>query len=179
VALQHRRSALVLAAVLIAGCGVTAGGDRTERGRQADQRYALLRAERWKFNEAIDLADGDPLASIDRPPVDWYAEYERSSASRSEMVRLSGHRASLDEHRAELEKVGFELSDVDVEGRRAIGGSDRDDAASPAVLLLEQGGRSLLLLSYDLSLEELARLSEHLEPADRAAWLAAGGVIRR
>ena len=53
-----------------------------------------------------------PIASLERPPLEWYAEYVQSSTSQSSMVRLSGHRATFDETRAALEELGFALDDV-------------------------------------------------------------------
>lgn len=170
---------LILLSVLLA---IAAACDRAEPGsqegaQQAEHRYALLRDGAWRLQDAADPAADDRVASIERPPLDWYAEYVETAPRRA-MVRLSGHRATFDGARSELEEVGFVLDDVDIESWTATGGTTTETGSRPTVILLDNGGSSLILLSYELGADALAQLAGAVETADDAAWARAGGVVR-
>ncbi|CAN5766532.1 hypothetical protein BH24ACT3_BH24ACT3_01760 [soil metagenome] len=51
------------------------------------------------------------------------------------------------------------------------------EPAGPALLLIENGDRSIVVLSYEVDLDELAVLAARIEPVGAAAWTTAGGVI--
>ena len=138
----------------------------------------MLVDDAWTLQEAVDPPVDDPIASLDRPPLDWYAEYVRSSPTESQMVRLSGHRMTFDEARADLEDLGFEFADIEVDGWRSIGGSATADPVGPAVVLLENGSTSLMVLTYELELDDLAEVAGTIEAVDEATWVDAGGVVR-
>lgn len=131
----------------------------------------------WQVQEAVDLATDDPLATRQRPPLDWYGEYVRSDYT--EMVRLSGHAASLTDTRSKLEELGFEFRDVTIPGwEDGVAGSQPGDESSPEVLLVSSGKRTLMALSYDVPSEVLFEFMESVERSERDAWVDAGGVIR-
>jgi hypothetical protein len=169
----------IAVATLVSGC--SPGAEKTSRsvGRgDAGRHYALLADDRFELQEALDPPAGDPLTSIERPLLDWYAEYVRSSETSSQMVRISGHQTTFDQSRVQLEDKGFQFRDVTVEGWRAIGGSIPGDSPGEAVLVLENGESSLAVLSYELTLDDLVALAAKIEPASAARWVRAGGVIR-
>jgi hypothetical protein len=43
--------------------------------------YAVMTDDAWTLQEAVDPPADSPIASIERPPLEWYAEYVQSSAS--------------------------------------------------------------------------------------------------
>jgi hypothetical protein len=106
------------------------------------ERYALQKDPRWELQEAVDPRPDDPIAANDRPPMDWYAEYVRSSYT--EMVRLSGHDATVAQSRAALEAVNFSFEErLNVAGfDLALSGGSALDESGPA-LLLSLGVRGL------------------------------------
>jgi hypothetical protein len=168
---------LLVAASVVAsvGCGDDAESSGDDDG--ADEPYALLSDDAWVLQEAVDPPADDPISSIERPPLDWYAEYVRSSPTESQMVRLSGHRTTFDDARTELEDVGFAFDVIEVDGRRSVGGSAAGDPAGPAVVLLETGSTSLMVLSYELEVDDLAELADAIEAVDETTWVNAGGVL--
>jgi hypothetical protein len=156
------------------GSGDRSGSTRTGRGA-----YVLLRDPAWRLQEAIRPGADEPMVRLERPPMTWYAEYVRSpTPSESQMVRVSGHGADATQARAELEAVGFAFNSVPVASWHAVGGSAPDDPGSPTILILDNGRASVLVLSYELDLDELAAFAGHLDPVDEAAWVEAGGVVR-
>ena len=44
--------------------------------------YTLLSSDAWTLVEAHDPLADDPLAGNERPPLDWYAEYDGAGARR-------------------------------------------------------------------------------------------------
>lgn len=164
--------AAALSAAALAGCA----DDASEANATSDT-YAVQTDGGWQVQEAVDLAADDPLATRQRPPLDWYGEYVRSD--HTEMVRLSGHGASLGDTRSELELLGFEFSDVTVPGRRdGVAGNNPGDGSSPEVLLVSSGERTLMALSYDVPRDVLLDFMGSVEGAERDEWVDAGGVIR-
>lgn len=167
-------AAVALSAAALAGCSGDDGGADVDA---ASDPYAGQTDGDWQVQEAVDLAADDPLATRERPPLDWYGEYVRSD--HTEMIRLSGHDASLGEARSEYEQLGFELSDVTVRGwGHGVAGNHPTDASSPEVLLVPSGSRTLMALSYDVPLEVLLEFMGSVEGAERDEWVDAGGVIR-
>jgi hypothetical protein len=82
------------------------------------------------------------------------------------MVRLSGHQATFDRARSELEGVGFALEEVNVKNWTGVGGTTTETGARPTVIVLHNGGSSLMLLSYDLALAALTQLAGAVETVD-------------
>lgn len=119
--------------------------------------HALLFDGAWALQEAVDPPADDPFAAHDKPPLEWWAEYVRAEGPARQLVRLSGHRGSLDQVRAQLQPHGSRFADVAVDGWRAIGATEQDPV-SPAILALDDGPWSVQLLSYDLTIDELAAL---------------------
>ncbi len=95
------------------------------------------------------------------------------------MVRLSGHDATVAESRAALEAVDFSFEQVDVAGfDLALSGRSEVDGSGPSVLLLSGGPGTLILLSYEVGIEELAVFAGTVEAANEDEWRASGGVTR-
>lgn len=192
--------ALALAAGLaVAGCGDDDPGDdaatttsasdqdATDPGNSngngngneggIDGSYLLLAAEGWELQEAVDPAADDPIATIERPPLLWYAEYEQGAADTPSRVRVSGHDGDL---AAVLDALvpGFGFEDRTIDGRPALVGRG-NDPLGPSVVVLEHGTTSVMVLSYELPVEQLADLATRVEEVDEAGWAAAGGVSGR
>ncbi|HEY9378611.1 MAG TPA: hypothetical protein VIQ02_16155 [Jiangellaceae bacterium] len=140
--------------------------------------YAVLTDDAWTLQEAVDPPTDAPTASIERPPLEWYAEYVQSSASESAMVRLSGHQATFDDTRAALEDVGFTLDDLSLQHWQGAGGSAPADPASPTIIVLANGETTLMVLSYEEDLDQLTAIADRVEGVDQSTWVAAGGVIQ-
>lgn len=155
----------------------------------SDERYALLRDPTWELGEAHPAATEGPMA--EDPPARWYAEYRRIGVGPNprgapgtsavegstwvERVRLSGHDADLAEMRSTYASFGFTVDDATDAGRPALTvvGSE----TNPDGIVLDQGGVRVLLLSYELTVDELLDLAGRVEPADEAAWIAVGGRV--
>jgi hypothetical protein len=86
---SHRRPARIgvvftVAATLVA-CGTETIGRLSGASttpmvvaqNQSHFQYALFVDNRWQLKEAIDPVTTDPLFQQERPPLAWYAEYER------------------------------------------------------------------------------------------------------
>jgi hypothetical protein len=140
--------------------------------------YAVVIDDAWTLQEAVDPPADSPIASIERPPLEWYAEYVQSSASESSMVRLSGHQATFDDTRAALEEAGFTFEDISLQHWQGAGGSAPADPASPTIVVLANGAATLMALSYELDLDQLTAVADTIEGVDQSTWVAAGGVIQ-
>jgi hypothetical protein len=162
----------------LTGCSESSDAERAAPPARRVSEYAVLTSDAWTLQEAIDPPPDDPIAGVERPPLEWYSEYVRTVGNESQMVRLSGHQARLDETQAELESLGFGFADVAVEGWSAVGGSAPGDPSGPAIILLDGDEATLMLLSYELDLDELVGTATGIEPVSKAAWVDAGGVIR-
>jgi hypothetical protein len=154
-------SGLLLLAVVLLGClgavGCTGDGADRRASSQVGRDYVVLRDPAWRLQEAIRPRAEDLIAQLERPPMTWYAEYVRSpTPTESQMVRVSGHRAGAARARAELEAVGFSFAPVPVASWDAVGGNAPDDPSSPSMLVLDNGRSSVLVLSHELDLDELA-----------------------
>ena len=174
-----------------AGSDVPDPVDATD-GSAEPPTYVLLRAPRWELTRALDPAGNEPLNQLEEPPVDWFAEYNRSTPGdpppdsgltgtvlQVESVRISGHQAGLDAFRAEYEALGFTFAPASVSGPLGAGAAMTAGGAEsdPAVLVVESGPMAVMLLSYQLTSDDLVTLAADLEPVDDAGWLVAGGEI--
>ncbi|MBA2387673.1 MAG: hypothetical protein H0V69_11385 [Acidimicrobiia bacterium] len=144
----------------------------------SDSAYAVLTEDAWTLQDAVDPPADAPIVSVEQPPLEWDAEYVRSSASEFAMVRLSGHHATFNDTRSTLEGLGFTLDDVPLTQWHRAGGSADADPASPTIILLDNGPITLMVLSYDLDLDQLTTIADTVEGVDQPAWIAAGGVVR-
>jgi hypothetical protein len=178
----RRLSVLLLGATL----AVTACSDNDDLTQPSssssapapESTYAVLTDDAWTLQEAVDPPADAPIASIERPPLEWYAEYVQSSTSESAMVRLSGHQATFDDTRSALEDLGFTLDDLSMQHWRGAGGSAPADPASPTIVVLANGSTTLTALSYELDLDRLTAIAETIEGVDQSTWVAAGGEIQ-
>jgi hypothetical protein len=150
--------------------------------------YALLHAPGWELDRALDAGPDDVVGAGEQPPVEWFAEYERSTVGAPpadsgfpgtmltvDAVRVSGHVATMDAFREAYEGYGFVFRPSPLGDRAALVATA--SPTDPAILVAEMGPGTVLLLSYGLGTDELVELAAHLAPADEAAWLAAGGEI--
>jgi hypothetical protein len=179
---SRMRSALVPFVVIglaVAACSSDDAPVRTSAVESApvESEYAVLVSDSWRLQEAVEPSEGSPLTSIERPPLAWYAEYVSLSANASAMIRLSRHRASLADTVLVLEDVGFVLDQVSLNDWNAVGGSAPADPASPAILLLENGSTTLMMLSYEIDLDGLAPLANEVARVDQSTWIETEGVI--
>ena len=167
------RSTVLGVLVMIAGC--------TDPGGSPDP-YAVVSDDDWSLQEAVDPPQDDTFASAERPPMDWYSEHVRTvlvpGGAEGQMVRLSGHSASIGESRAELEALGWEFEILALDGWEGVGGISPADPASPAVVLLDHGSTTLMLLSYELTVDEVTAFAGSVEAVDETTWEASDGVIR-
>jgi len=148
----------------------------------APEPYAVVHVAGWSLQEAVDPPQDDPLTSAERPPMDWYSEYVRTilapGGTEGQMVRLSAHSASIDDTRAALEEVGFEFDALPIIGWDGVGVTQPEDPGSPALVLLDHGSTTFMLLSYELTLDELTAFAGSVEAVDETTWVASRGVIR-
>lgn len=167
-----------LAVLLMVAPACRAESTSNQGARRAEHRYAVLHDGAWRLQEAVDPPPDDHGASIERPPLDWYAEYVPATSSSGQALRLSGHQASFHRARSELEDLGFILDEVDVENWTGVGGTTAESGARPTLVLLHNGRSSLMLLSYEIELGALTRLAGAIETVDEKAWTDGGGVVR-
>lgn len=164
----------VLGLLVMVGACTDSGG--------SPEPYAVVSDEDWSLQEAVDPPQDDPLTSAERPAVDWYSEHVRtvpvSGGAEGQMVRLSGHHASINESRATLEALGWEFEILTLDGWEGIGGTSPADPASPAVVLLDHGSTTFMLLSYELTVDEVTAFAGSVEAVDETTWEASDGVIR-
>jgi hypothetical protein len=179
--MRAARMLVIATALAVTACSddnITESSPTTTGYRPSQSAYAVLTDHAWPLQEAIDPPADDPTVSIEVPPMEWYAEYVRSTAAESAMIRLSGHSSTFDDARSALEERGFTFDDVSLDGWRAVGGAADADPASPSVILLENGSTTLMVLSYELDLDSLATVADVVEGVDQPTWVAAGGVIQ-
>ena len=139
--------------------------------------HALLDAPGWTLREAID---GDPtVASIEAPPISWYAEYQRLEPDADGVVghalRMSGLGIGLDAYRSEMERLGLSFQPVDTPFGSGLSGTTTESGARPVVVVVPLDPGVLELLSYDESADELIALLGDITTVDDAEWRAAGG----
>jgi hypothetical protein len=163
------RAVLVLAAFIsIAAC--SSGSDQ----RSAEtEPFALLEADGWQLR-----GSGSPGASGDstvraEPGMTWYVEYERlvpvAAGTEGQDLRLSGHEVPLEDHVGQL-RYPFDQTMID--GRSAATHSGADGPSMVVIAVEEE--RTVLLLSYALTVPELRQLAEtETRFVDEAAWLDA------
>lgn len=151
--------------------------------------YVLLDAPRWELDDAIDPRPDDPVMSFEQPPMLWFAEYRRLTPGEApddggftgtvligESVRVSMHDIGIAAFTGVYEGYGFTFGPASGDDRsvQVATGSPTE----PAILIRPMGATTLLLLSYQLTTDQLVELSKDLYPATTQDWLAAGGEIR-
>ena len=171
---------LIAITLTVAACSSDDAAPTASAGESAPagSAYAVLTNDSWRLQEAVEPSDGSPAFSIERPPLAWYAEYVSESANASAMIRLSGHGATFLDTESALEELGFALDRVPLNDWNAVGGSAPDDTASPAILLLENGSTTLMMLSYEIDLDGLATLANEVGGVDQSTWTEMGGVVQ-
>jgi hypothetical protein len=172
--------AAVLAAVVLgaalAACGAGAPASSTEgTADPAEAGRALLVDDGWTLRQAVEPAVGEPGLAIEQPPLSWWSEYERVEGASGLSIRLSGHRGGLEETVALMERLGFVLDEVEVEGWTGVAGTSAVDPGGPAMMVLAHGSTSVVVLSYELDVSALAALGSSIEIVDGATWDRAVG----
>lgn len=183
--------------LVVAGCGKDSGTseapapsptslstDRSDAAPgEASVPYALLDAEGWALQKAVDWPPDNILAGIEPVPSDWWAEYQRlespaSGVTVGQGVKLTGLAVGLDTYRAAMEALGFTFGPVETSSGAGLTGTTAEEGAAPVIVVVPLGDGTLELLSYDLSSEELVALVAGTRTVDDAAWRAAGGEVR-
>jgi hypothetical protein len=172
-------------AALATGCSKASTGATPSSTRATTTKtYALLVDPAWTLKSAVDPPSNDPVASMEQPPVDWYDEYEHFSGPLApgtsvigQSVRISGHATNLARTEALLTAKGFKSRGADAKGWRAVHLRIPGDTPQ-AVIVLDRGTSVLMVLSYELTIEELARLASTIKLVDRSHWISAGGVVQ-
>ncbi len=135
--------------------------------------YALADSAAWSVQEAVDPAPGS-VASIARPPMEWYIEYLDGNV----LAVVASHAVGLDDARADLETLMFEFEPVNVAGfAEALEGRSTVESNGATVVLLDTGHGSISVHSYDATADQLRSLAQTIRPASRDDWIAIGGVI--
>lgn len=138
-----------------------------------DAPYALADSVGWSVQEAVDPAPGS-VASIARPPMEWYIEYLDGNV----LAVVAGHAVGLDDARAEMETLMFEFEPVNVPGfAEALEGRSTVEPNGATIVLLDTGNGSISVHSYDATADQLRSLAQTIRPASRDDWIAVGGVI--
>ena len=132
--------------------------------------YALSNDADWSIIEAVTVRPGDPTASID-PSVDWYVEYTRRGSPDTQVL-VTGHSESFDATRAAFEQLGYDLVPVTIADRMSEAGTIPNDPSSPPVIVLRNDNQSMVVLSYQLDVAELAMFAATLEPVTAGDWAA-------
>jgi hypothetical protein len=169
----------VVAVGLVLGL-VACSGSAPDEAREtsvvgAERTYALLVDEEWTLREAVEPAVGEPVLATEQPPSSWWSEYERVEGGSGLSVRLSGHRGGLEEAVALMERLGFVLDEVEVEGWSGVAGTSAVDPGGPAMMVLAHGSTSVVVLSYELDVGALTALGSSIEAVDEATWDRAAG----
>lgn len=146
----------------------------TARQTTSRPQYAVLTDATWTLREAIDPPADSPLVATERPPLTWWAEYADGPGA---LVRLSGHAATYSETIAALEVAGFVFDEVPLHRWPGVGGSAIGDPSSPTIVI-DTGGDSVMLLSYERDLGQLTAIADSIELVDLPTWVAHGGVIQ-
>jgi len=142
--------------------------------------FMVLQDGGWTLRQAVKPAGVTGAQAGIEPSLDWWSEYERAVAAdggaiEASGVRISGHRLALQDHGGEL--PGFQGSDGEIDGRPARIGTGPD--GPPAVITMAvEDDYTVMVLSYELSVDELTEVAEQLEIVSESDWLAAGGEIR-
>ena len=128
-----------------------------EDGSEPGPVFYLL-GDEWTIAAAND--PDEPIAV--EPTLDWYAEYDRDVAGSPAHVRLSGHTTSLYALGSEL--PGFELEPITVLDRSGVAGVGDEDTGPAVVAYSVEPGYLIMLLSYELTVDELVELANDLQP---------------
>lgn len=137
---------------LLTGCGSQTSTQRDSTAAQASYclEHPRVNSADWQLVEQVDAADQPALAELD-PTLVWYAEYE-GLLDTDRDFRLSGHSVDLDTAVDDLEALGYTKLE-------SSGGVALTDGSAVA-LFFRTDCETLLLLSYDLSLNTLEEIRQ-------------------
>ncbi len=143
-------------------------------GVEPDVPYAEADVDGWLVAEHIDPDAGAAPSLPGDPAMDWYSSYERSvttgDVTSVSTVRVSGHALAMTALAEQLPGRTFEPASV---GRFEALAGVPPAATEPAIALLDVDGRSaVMVLSYELSLDELLAWSEHVRLVSDEEWSA-------
>lgn len=165
--------------------GAAALGEPEEAGDVPDPHYAVFPARvpgaGWELTEAVRMLGayrGVQLGGL--PGVDWYAEFDGPSAAGNTPVYLSltGYTQSLEERKAESVSASSNVTEGDVNGRKAFWSTDPGDPGSGAFVTWEiTPDYTLEVFGTGISLTELLAMARTVKDATEAEWIAAGGQV--
>lgn len=157
--------------------GTGSGGVSTTSAGAAEAVYLARPDDEWRLKEAYNPLPEKTLMRSVEPSLDWYAEYEAPPANSPRRVRLSGHSGELDQVVAELK--GFALEPAMVGSYDGMAGRS-SDPIGPSVVVFGVGkSYSVLVLSYELPVEDLLTWSDDLEIVTESEWTETGGRVDR
>ena len=143
-------------------------------GQETDVPYALASVPGWDTGEHLDPDASAVPALPGDPGLDWYSSYERTvgdgGITTTASVRVSGHALALDALVSVLPGRVFEPGSVG--GFEARLGPPLADPEPPIVLLAIDDAHTVMVLSYELALDELAAWAEALRVVSDEEWAA-------
>jgi hypothetical protein len=168
-------SKLRVVLALAAFVSITACSGAGDQSSAETEPYALLEADGWQVRgSGRPGASGDATVGAE-PGMTWYVGYERlvpaAAGTEGQDLRLSGHEVPIEEHVRQL-RYPFDRTMIDGRSAATHHGSD---GPSMVVIAVEEE-RTVLLLSYALTVPDLRRLAEtETRFVNEAAWLDAVG----
>lgn len=134
----------------------------------------------WELTEASrQLGAGrDVLGGL--PGVDWYAEFDGPAVdgNTDAHVSLTGYAQSLEERRSESVSSTAQVTEGEINGRKAFWSVEPEDPESGATVTWEvTPDYTLELFGTGIDLEELLTMARTVQDATEAEWVAAGGVL--
>lgn len=180
VRVYFRVALVVLASLAGVGCGDAGSGSAgvtTTSAGPADAVYLARPDDEWNLKEAYNPLPENTLTRSVEPSLDWYAEYEAPPANSPRRVRLSGHSGDMDQVAAELK--GFTLEPAMVGSYDGMAGVSSDPIGPSVLVFGVRANYSVLVLSYELPVEDLLEWSDDLKMATESEWTATGGRVDR
>ena len=175
-----RRAAVVVVALtaLLGACGDSGPGESSAELDPTSEctRFVLFEDADWTFREAVDYPEDS--GAWPEPGLDWYSEFERftplsDGAVEGVSLRVSGHELGIDDLRDQL--PGIELEDHGGNAQLLTGSGI--DGQPSVVAKPVSDSYTLLLLSYELDVEELVQVISETRPVCQQEWVEAGGQI--
>ena len=154
-------------------------------GELPDPHYAVfperVPATGWQLSEAVRQLGSDRDAVLGGlPGVDWYAEFEGPpvDGTRNAYLSLTGYAQSLEERKAESVSSTADVTEGEINGRRAFWSVEPEDPDSGATVTWEvTPDYTLELFATGVDLEDLLAMARTVKDATEAEWVAAGGVL--
>ena len=130
---------------------------------------------RWELREAVEPAPSNPALDTE-PSLRWWAEYEdppEPLPGEGRAVRLSEHTRGVEALLDGQPGLSSEPTTVGSFDGRAATSSE----GLAEILFVVGENRTVVVLSYQLSVDELRAWAERLRPLSARQWIAMGGTI--